>query len=825
MPPRPEFLRRVRNKFLLVGVVLTLSIVAGATWLLEENRLATYDGAVRANQDVILGLEHDIRHSVDTMDLALRAAITGTGLPGLDALPEDVRHAVLFNGAAAEDVFGDVYITDANGNILYDAAGPISRKVNVVDRDYFQAHRTNPDLDLLMTGPTLSRLDGRWALFLTRRLNHPDGSFAGVAAGAIQLDTLQDIFNGLSTGKAGVVALFTTSGRLLVRKPSGAAAIDRDISQGSAIAHLRQASSGVYETRSRADGIDRIVIFRRVGSYPLGILIGISRAELYASWFARIVLVASALGCLLLLAAGLAVSLRRELRKRAIAERVARTFADEIRILTDYASDLLLRLDWDGLCRFASPACASILGHPDHALVMRNWKHLVHPDDLSLLNGGLLNRATPRTTVLRMRHQDGSWRQIEAHARAVPSGSGVIVVGRDVTHRMDLEAKLRQAHRMEALGQLTAGVAHDFNNILQAQLGCLELLQDVLTESSEPWALASQALELGERGARLTSQLRSFSRQQHLQPQAIPVAAFLAHLIETIAKVVQPQIRLAQSVEAAIPAIFADRAHLESALLNLVLNARDAMPDGGTILIEARTANPEPADADGPAPLSVVLSVSDDGEGMEAATLERACEPFFTTKGVNGTGLGLSSVQGFVAQSGGEFHIASEPGRGTVAQLSLPGVMEGEAGVVSEEQRAACVGRLLFVDDAPDVLVTVGSFLRGAGFDVVPAWGAEVALRTLREEGPFDCLITDFSMPDMNGIELIRQARVICPDLPALVITAWMQELQRAQIGRLWILQKPFRRDALVRELQRIIATRRPATARSPLLEGISVRE
>ncbi|MEA2738410.1 MAG: hypothetical protein QOH05_1717, partial [Acetobacteraceae bacterium] len=124
-------------------------------------------------------------------------------------------------------------------------------------------------------------------------------------------------------------------------------------------------------------------------------------------------------------------------------------------------------------------------------------------------------------------------------------------------------------------------------------------------------------------------------------------------------------------------------------------------------------------------------------------------------------------------------------------------------------------------DDAPDVLVTVGSFLRGAGFEVVPAWGAELALRTLREDGPFDCLITDFVMPDMNGIELITRARLICPDLPALVITAWMQELRLAEVGPLWILQKPFRRDTLVRELQRIIATRQPALVQSRIMEGI----
>jgi CheY-like chemotaxis protein len=256
-----------------------------------------------------------------------------------------------------------------------------------------------------------------------------------------------------------------------------------------------------------------------------------------------------------------------------------------------------------------------------------------------------------------------------------------------------------------------------------------------------------------------------------------------------------------------------------------VLNARDAMPDGGTILIEARTATLAAAEADLPARASIVLSVSDDGHGMDGATLERACEPFFTTKGANGTGLGLSSVQGFIAQSGGEFHIASEPGRGTVVQLSLPSVTEDEAVSMTGEKPTGCAGRLLFVDNAPDVLVTVGSFLRGAGFDVVPAWGADVALRALREEGPFDCLVTDLAIPGMNGIELITLAREICPTLPALVITARVQELQAVRTGPLWILQKPFRRDALVRELQRIIASRQPEAAQLPLLEGARIRE
>jgi len=386
---------------------------------------------------------------------------------------------------------------------------------------------------------------------------------------------------------------------------------------------------------------------------------------------------------------------------------------------------------------------------------------------------------------------------------------------------MELEAKLLQARRMEALGQLTAGVAHDFNNILQAQLGCLELLLDSLADLPEPWTLASQALELGERGARLTSQLRSFSRQQHLMPQSIPVAEFLSHLIETIGQVAGPATRLVPHVESCTPEIFADRAYLESALLNLVLNARDAMPGGGTIRIQARRGPEAGASPGGTSPETVVLSVEDDGAGMDAATLARACEPFFTTKGNNGTGLGLPSVQGFIAQSGGEFRISSQPNQGTIVELVLPGVIARERPAPAIEQGETAHRRLLFVDDAPDVLVTIGSFLKGAGFDVVPALGPALALRALRDEAPFDCLVTDFVMPAMSGTELIAQARIICPDLPALVITSWVDAVHVSEHRRTGILLKPFRRDALVEALRRLIAEQQSDAGQLSLTEGI----
>ncbi len=244
---------------------------------------------------------------------------------------------------------------------------------------------------------------------------------------------------------------------------------------------------------------------------------------------------------------------------------------------------------------------------------------------------------------------------------------------RDVTATVALEAQLRQAQRMEAVGQLTAGVAHDFNNMLQAQLGALELLVDEVEDRPHARYLANLARNACEHGARLTHSLLSFSRQQHLAPEAVPVAALFNRLEPMLARVLGPLVELRMAVESGMGPPFADAAQLEAALVNLALNARDAMPEGGVLRIEARNRRRSDADSRGVADPAVLLVVSDNGHGMKPEVVARACEPFFTTKGVGkGSGLGLSMVQGFAEQSGGTMRITSRPGRGTQVELALP---------------------------------------------------------------------------------------------------------------------------------------------------------
>ena len=722
-----------------------------------------------------------------------------------------------------------VVLTDSNGQLIYESRGGTAKSLNVTDRDYFQAHRANPLLGLLITGPYQGPYTQGPVLALSRRVSKQDGSFAGVAAGSIKLDALRRLFSRMNAGGAGGgVTLFSLDGRLLLREPelgSGTEMIEK-----SALFRLIRASStpiteGILPVqRSAIDGQRRVVVYRRIGGLPLGIAYAVDEAEAYAGWARRAALIGTGLAILAGLATVLAWGLARELGRRSRAERAAVESAGQVQLLTDNSSDMITRVDWDGMSHYVSPASIAVLGRLPAELVGRHWLEFVEADDQASLATSLLDLKLDGrfpVTVVKIRQPGGDVRHVEAQGRALPDGTGAILAVRDITERIQMEQRLRQSHRMEALGQLTAGVAHDFNNMLQAQLGCLEMLIDELPGLPGPRRLAQQALQLGERGARLTNQLLSFSRQQILFPEPIMVNDFLGGLTETLRRTMGPNVRVLCTVHAETPPLFADRAHLESALLNLSLNARDAMPGGGTIRIEA-SGEPGPTPRHESTRLDatrldnrVVINVHDEGVGMEPAILERACEPFFTTKGLNGTGLGLASVLGFVTQSGGTLDIQSVLGKGTMIRLALPRATEAAEDEPEHEPATAKGGRLLVVDDTPEVLFAVTATLESGGFEVIHVPSPALALRAVVEDGPFDCLITDYAMPLMNGGELVRQAQLLCPGLPALIITGWadVETLERLD-GAAEILRKPFKRDALLLLVSKLITE----TAKQPRL-------
>lgn len=346
----------------------------------------------------------------------------------------------------------------------------------------------------------------------------------------------------------------------------------------------------------------------------------------------------------------------------------------------------------------------------------------------------------------------------------------------EIGERERAEAKLVQSQKMEAIGQLTGGIAHDFNNLLTAVVGSLDLLIR-RTEDEKLLRLARNAMQGAERGAQLTSQLLAFSRRQRLTPEPVDANAIVAKMGDLLARTLGSHVHLETRLDPRLWAALVDPTQLEMAILNLAINARDAMPSGGRLVIETGNVGSPPRRiaADVAPGAYVAISVRDTGIGMAPATLARAFEPFFTTKEQGkGTGLGLSQVYGFAQQSGGAVTIDSREGEGTEVTVFLPRT-EATAridGGTADRLAARTCARILLVDDDTDVRSVAATILEELGYDVTAAESGAAALELLKADD-FDLLLTDVSMPLMNGVELARQAREIAPRMPALFASGY----------------------------------------------------
>ncbi len=375
------------------------------------------------------------------------------------------------------------------------------------------------------------------------------------------------------------------------------------------------------------------------------------------------------------------------------------------------------------------------------------------------------------------------------------------------------EAALAQVHEMrkvESLGQLTGGVAHDFNNLLMAVLGNLELVRKFLPDDPKIHRLIDGAIQGAERGATLTKRMLAFARRQELKPETVEIPNLVDSMVEMLRRSLGPGIQITTGFEADVPPTRVDPNQLELALLNLALNARDAMPLGGKLTISAHRERVAAGDVPGLEPGEYVcITERDTGEGMDEVTLKRATEPFFTTKGAGcGTGLGLSMVDGLVAQSGGAMRITSRQGAGTTVELWLP-VSQAQqverprpaAPTLIEETRCC---RVLVVDDDPIVLAGTAAMLEDLGHIATEVESAENALQILQSDANIDLVLTDHAMPGMTGTELAKHIRRNWPEL-AVVIATGYAELPGELDAGVPRLSKPYRQQDLAVLVARLV--------------------
>jgi PAS domain S-box-containing protein len=385
---------------------------------------------------------------------------------------------------------------------------------------------------------------------------------------------------------------------------------------------------------------------------------------------------------------------------------------------------------------------------------------------------------------------------------------GFAKITRDITERRDAEARLRQAQKMEAVGQFTGGAAHDFNNLLMAILGSLEILRKRLPNEPRLLALLDNAMLAAKRGSSLTQRMLAFARRQELKHEAVDLAALVNNMLELLERSLGPTINIETEFPREVVCVRTDANQLETALLNLAINGRDAMPNGGNIRISVTQHSIIGAHVTNLPPGSYAcLAVADTGHGMDEATVARATEPFFTTKGIGkGTGLGLSMVDGLTGQSGGRLLVRSVLGRGTTIELWFPiAANVGEAADRSsadpqsgeQTQRPLCV---LAVDDDSLVLANIAAMLEDLGHRVIAVGSGAKAIEEIDSMPAIDVLVTDQAMPVMTGIQLIEAVRARRPTLPVILATGYAELPQgvSASIGR---LAKPFNQRALAEAL------------------------
>jgi PAS domain S-box-containing protein len=637
-------------------------------------------------------------------------------------------------------------------------------------------------------------------------------------------------------------------------------------SQGIDAAVRGESGSGMYANYS---GVPVIGVYRWIPDRAVALVVEQRRFEAFRSLRVQIVLMVSAgLLFVFLFAGGVAALARRIVSPIMVVRRAAlrvsagdmtarapvstgdeigdlaasfnamtekvqglyeelKTNEERFRSLIESSSDLIYVLDERGTISFISPSVERLLGYTAASRIGTDPLSLVHPDDQERIRRhfadlGSRTDSSFQPVLCRVGHADGSWRTLESLGRNLrlhPAIRGFVITARDVTDREQLEERLRQALKMEAVGRLAGGVAHDFNNILTAIIGYADMLAGQPELVPESRDFLSEIRTGAGRAAGLTQQLLAYSRKQVLQPRVIDLNALIRSTEAMLRRLIGETIALSSDLADGLSRVRADPNQIEQVILNLCLNSRDAMPEGGAIVLVTRDVVLDKAYCSGrpdasPGP-HVLLGVGDNGHGMTAEVRSRVFEPFFTTKAVGkGTGLGLATAYGIVRQSGGHVTVCSDVGWGTNFRVYLPAVV-GQASADEEPLSQAVLsrgaGHVLVVEDEEPVRRMVAMSLDREGYEVHATSGPEEAARHSARVPRIDLLVTDVVLPGMNGRRLADALLAAHPEMKVLFMSGYTEDAivdQGVLDPGISFLQKPFTPKDLAEKARRVLERR-----------------
>ena len=490
-------------------------------------------------------------------------------------------------------------------------------------------------------------------------------------------------------------------------------------------------------------------------------------------------------------------------------------------LISENAADMIAVVNADGTRAYNSPSYQRVLGYSTEELRGTVGFEQIHPDD----RGKVVEAADDakrsghgKRVEYRMRHKDGHWVSLESSASVVRDSKGevqrLVIVNRDITERQQLAQQLQMAQKVEAIGRLSGGIAHDFNNILGVIIGYTEALQKRMQPDNVFRDPIDEIQRAANRAASLTQQLLAFSRKQVLEPKILDLNSVIRDMEKMLGSMVGEHIELALALADSLGMVKADRTQLEQVIMNLCVNARDAMPEGGKIAIQTSNVFMGEANAARPAYMQpgnyVLLKVKDTGSGMTREVQAHIFEPFFTTKEKGkGTGLGLATVYGIVKQSGGYILVDSEPGKGAAFQIYLP-LIEAPAEIAKEspalvKRPRKAEATILLVEDEASLRKLTRDVLQETGYTVHEAVDATQALEVSKKFSGIDLLLTDVVMPGMSGRALADALAISHPDTRVLFMSGYTHgEIEKQGVidAGVAILHKPFTREELIRRVE-----------------------
>jgi PAS domain S-box-containing protein len=812
--------RRIAVLFLL-GALVTAGVLAALLVRLRSDEIASANKLLTAVAQLVdeqtsrtlQNVDQVLQNAAATLSAASPSAVAG----GVDTRAASID-AQLHKLVEDRPYLTVIRVLDARGRAIY-GSDTGNTGLDLSDRTYFTERRDNRATKSLFSAPTRSRSSGKWVIPAARTVRAANGDFAGVIVAGV--DPL--FFNRVWTIDEAIpeltMTLFRADSVMLMRTPVDAQLIGKSFPNSQVFERMRAGIHvGNYENESLIDGKVRLFAFRRLTAYPgLVLVAGQGLDQALADWWHIVRIVVSGWVVGTMAVGVLTIWLAREWNRRRATE-------DRYRLLFQSNPYPVVVIDRDTRHFLAvNDATVEQYGWSREEFLTMTANDLYLPEDVPEANAMRQDGAwgvTPAVQGLRHRRKNGTVFDVETTVRPIDleGRPAVLALAHDVTARHTAEAQLRQSQKMEAVGQLTGGIAHDFNNILMVILANADQLQEEETPDAAMVAARLEPItQAVMRASALTRQLLAFSRKQPLNPKRTALNDLVSDTGKLLHRALGEQIEIDSALADGLWTVNIDRTQLETALVNLCVNARDAMPGGGKLLIETRNVSLDKdnvTQANDVAPGDyVMLSVTDTGSGMPPETRAKVFEPFFTTKEVGkGTGLGLSMVYGFIKQSNGHITIHSEVGRGTTFRLYFPrsdGVQE-ETAVRQTAPLPRGTERVLVIEDELQVRAGVVQQLQSLGYVVsqAPDGAAGVASFEVAPQ-PYDLLLTDVVMPGrLSGKALADEVVRRWPKTRIVFMSGYAENAvlnDGMPDAGVRLLSKPFRKSDLAKILRQAL--------------------